>query len=473
MGTDARRRPLLRLRTRLTLAFAALALVIVGGMTLAAGRILSDQFREYVTRQQDRRNQAIASALSSQLAERGGSWEGDWLEPICMAALEDGQILTVTTLDGTVMWDAATHDNDHCIRILAEMESNLQALYPKVRGSFLRKEYPIRLGQQAVATLGVASYEPYLFSDQDVAYLQALDRLFLVAAALSLLLAMILGAWWALGLARPIARATRAAERIARGHYAERMEDPSSIRELAELSAAVNHLASSLADQERLRARLNRDMAHELRTPLTTLQSHLEAMIDGVWEPTPKRLADFHEEVLRLARLVADMEHLARYEPDGLVLHPTSFDLSDLARTVASGLEGRITAAGLRLVLDLSPAPVLADADRIRQVLVNLLENALAYTPSGEIRIGTGREGAWSRIAVADTGIGIPSEHLPHVFERFYRVDDARRRHSGGSGIGLAIVRAIVLAHDGEVLAESEPGKGSRLIVRLPLAGPV
>jgi len=234
-------------------------------------------------------------------------------------------------------------------------------------------------------------------------------------------------------------------------------------------SGTINRLAETLGQQEVLRKRLTADVAHELRTPLATLQSHLEAMVDGIWQPNIDRLSSCHEETIRLAKLVGDLEQLARYEGENPVLDKQPFDLANLLQRIATNFAGEFRNQNVTLTVQPSPQLVEADEDKVSQIFVNLVANALKFTPSGgAVAITmTGTEQQVT-VSVRDTGIGIAGEDLPYIFERFYRADKSRHRLTGGSGIGLAIVKSLVEAHHGSITVTSEPGRGSEFLVTLP-----
>jgi signal transduction histidine kinase len=273
----------------------------------------------------------------------------------------------------------------------------------------------------------------------------------------------------AAALSRPILKASEAARLIAReytrisgGERSIRISETYKTRELHELSRAINELAQELEEGERRQKQLTADVAHELRTPLTCLQANVEAMIDGVWKPTEERLKGCHEEILRLTALVEDLQLLTSLEWENLVLDKTVFDLEKMLRQTAEQFIPAAGEKGIAIMLDLQSGPVNGDYNRLKQVVINLLSNAVAYTDRGSVTLrarplssGEGRQ--WE-ITVADTGIGISPEDLPHVFERFYRSDKSRNRRTGGRGIGLAIAAAIVKAHGGEIYAESGGG---------------
>jgi len=256
---------------------------------------------------------------------------------------------------------------------------------------------------------------------------------------------------------------------ISRGYYGSRIEEKSGTKEIAQLTETINNLAETLENQENLRKRLTADVAHELRTPLATLQSHIEAMIDGIWEPDAERLKSCHEEIMRISRLVGDLEKLAKYESENLVLIKTDFDISELIRHIMKNFENNFANKGIEIKFTGRKEVVTADRDKISQVIVNLLSNALKYTQNaGTVQVTVNGTHDAVEIKVKDTGIGIPPEDLPHIFERFYRADKSRNRLTGGAGIGLTITKAIIDAHGGSINVTSRVGEGTEFIVSLP-----
>jgi signal transduction histidine kinase len=224
----------------------------------------------------------------------------------------------------------------------------------------------------------------------------------------------------------------------------------------------------ALDKQERLRRRLTADVAHELRTPLTSIGTHLEAMTTGIFEPTPERLQGCYDETVRLGKLVSDLELLAKSE-SGMRLEKTETNLLEVAKDTALAWQAEADKKRISLAVSGSGVTIRADRDRVAQVVTNLLSNAIKYTPEyGEVSVEVSDDEKYGVITVSDNGAGIPAGDLPYVFERFYRVDKSRTRASGGSGIGLAIVKSITETHGGKVRAESAIGTGSRFSALLP-----
>jgi signal transduction histidine kinase len=288
-----------------------------------------------------------------------------------------------------------------------------------------------------------------------------------VGAAVALLLGLIL----TMQFTKPIRALKKGAARIASGDLAYRAEVKSK-DEFGELANSFNSMAASLDNGEQSRRRLFADIAHELRTPLSVIEGTVDAMLDGVYEPNPDNLNSIKEEAEVLTTLVGELRDLTLAESGHLKLDFEPTNLAELVRRRVS--QADVIARGKNITLRMDIAEGLpeieTDGRRIEQVVANLLDNALNHTPSGGIvtvAVSPDKDGAL--ISVADTGEGIPAEHLPYIFERFYRIDDARSRKTGGAGLGLAIAKQMVELHGGRIWVESEVGKGSKFSFTLPL----
>ncbi|HSG44756.1 MAG TPA: ATP-binding protein, partial [Anaerolineales bacterium] len=236
--------------------------------------------------------------------------------------------------------------------------------------------------------------------------------------------------------------------------------------ELAQLAVSFNQMAEKLDQVESMRRRLIGDVSHELRTPLTAIKGSMEGLMDGILPANDQTFQQIHTEADRLNRLVDDLQELSRVEAHAYKLDLRPLDVSSFVQTVIKRLTPQAQSKSISLDLDLIPdlPHVLADEDRAVQILTNLSGNALQYTPEGgSVTISAKQLKDEIQFLIRDTGIGIPPEHLPHIFDRFYRVDKSRSRQSGGgSGIGLTIARALVEAHGGRIWVESQgEGKGS------------
>ncbi|RME86606.1 MAG: HAMP domain-containing protein [Anaerolineae bacterium] len=306
-----------------------------------------------------------------------------------------------------------------------------------------------------------------------IGFQQSLREALLWAALAAGLAALSVSVFLSRRVVAPVHAMMAASKRIAAGHYDERVPETGQ-DELGQLAHSFNRMAAQLEQVEQMRRRLIGDVAHELRTPLTAIKGSMEGLIDGVLPATTETYHQIYQEAERLNRLVDDLQELSRVEAGAYELNLHAADLHILVGTVVKRLRRAFEEKNIRLTIDLPPnlPPVSADDDRIIQVLTNLLDNARRYTPSGgTVTLRAVQSGKEVRITVQDTGIGIPPEHLPHIFDRFYRVDASRSRRAGGSGIGLTIARHLVEAHGGRIWVESEVGKGSAFTFTLPIAG--
>ena len=295
--------------------------------------------------------------------------------------------------------------------------------------------------------------------------------------AVGIAVVLALGVSWYLTrrVQRSVTAVTSSTAQVARGRYDTRVASPGLGREFDELADSVNELARRLNTTDTTRRRMLADLGHEMRTPIATLDSHFEALEDGIHTLDDPHLREILRSATgRLERLAQDIVDVSRAEEHLTALQPTRVTTETLVCDAVAAIRERYDSKGVSIRTHIEDsAHVVADPDRMGQVLANLLDNALRHTPpTGTVTVTSHQpERRWVEITVVDSGDGIADEHLPHLFDRFYRVDTARDRHHGGSGIGLTITRALVEAHGGHIHADSEgPGHGGRFVVQLPAA---
>ncbi len=311
------------------------------------------------------------------------------------------------------------------------------------------------------------------FTDLNDQFQRTMRDALLVAAFAALEAALIVSLSVSTRIVEPLQAISAVSRRLAQGFYHERT-DINSDDELAELSQSVNQLAEALEQTEQQRMALLTDVTHELRTPLATIGGYMEGLLDGVIKPDEQTFTLVLQESRRLQRLTEDLQLLSRAEAGQIPIMPRTLNLRDTMIQLYERLKPEFDAAQIDLVLitpDTLPQ-IQADPDRVHQILINLLNNARRYTPQGgSVTLRARPQQETVLISVEDTGIGIAAEHLPHIFERFYRVDKSRARASGGSGIGLTIARHLVYAHGGDIWVTSDgPDLGSHFHVALPSA---
>jgi two-component system sensor histidine kinase BaeS len=424
---------------RLALAFLAVALAAVAllaGLAAADVSALAGQQRADLT-------SAVAVAAGAAW-DRGDSWASADLTPVLDLAARTGADVQVRDQAGHAVAASSGFDTQPGSQFSAPIV---------VRGQ--------RAGTALVRFTGSGP------AAADGVLQAALQRAIAGAAGLAALLALLAGLVMARRITRPVARLIAVTQAMAGGDRAARAGQTGGPGELRQLAAAFDRMAATLDRQEQIRRDLVAGVAHELRTPIAVLQAGHEALLDGVTRPTPAELGSLRDEVLRLARMVDDLQDLAAADAAALHLDRQPCDLAGLAAAAAGSLGRRFEAAGLTVHRQLSPAPVLADPRWLHQVITNLLSNALKFTPpGGRVTITTTQSGPDAMLQVSDTGTGIPADELPHIFDRFWRGRDAAP--ISGSGIGLAVAADLARAHGGQLAAASQPGYGTQMTLTLP-----
>ncbi len=481
------------LRARLILSFLGVIAATAALVVILANRITTDRFTYLVSTTGQMRAGNLAPLFADYFAQ-AGSWDGvealmdSYIEPAAammgqgrrgwMMGIRGAEDSSGTPWPSTgmrSMMGMMASDGERLLVADAGGQIVADSLGQDV-GTFLTaadldKGAPIVVGEQQAGTLIVASGLGTLTPDQS-AFLSQAKWLMVVAAVVAGLAVLLVGSIQARRIVAPVRALADAARCVAGGEFAQ--IPVTSQDELGEMALAFNTMAAELKQQHTLRRRVMADIAHELRTPLSVLQIDLESIEDGLTEPSPEVVTRLQEEVALLNRLVEDLRMLSLAEAGELQLEIQPVDVGHLVQTAVDRVRGAAQEKGVGLASELPeglPA-VAGDAQRLSQVLSNLLSNALRHTPQGgQIAVVAQRvDGKDVRITVQDNGEGIPADELPHVFERFYRTDHARSRDTGGSGLGLAIARSLVEAHGGRIWTESVEGEGSTFAFSLPVA---
>jgi two-component system sensor histidine kinase BaeS len=457
------------LRAKLSSAILIIVLITIAIISFLSNYFINRQFTEYVIKQHKLKTQIIQSSLSQQYTQFTNSWNLDYIHAIGMLSLYEGYIIKIYDKDKNILWDAQAHDMNLCNEIMNDISERMRISYPRLDGEFTSTDYMLMQNSQVIGSVSISSFGPFFFNENDYKFLRSLNVILISVGLTSLAVSLIVGAIMAKRISQPILKTVHVTKQIADGRYDVRLEERSNTREIDMLVNSINNMAVSLDTMEKLRKQLTEDVAHELRTPIAILQSYLEAMQEGIWDATSERLQSCYEEVIRIGKIVGDMEKLATLEGDNLKLDKQRMDLlSTIEKTVIS-LEGEIRNKKLNVEIRGEHIELLADYDRIRQVILNLLSNSIKYSNEGGNIIFELFERPDSiGFTIRDNGIGISEEDLPFIFERFYRADKSRNRATGGSGIGLTIVKSIVQAHGGQITVESILGEGSKFTVTLP-----
>ncbi|MGB3904214.1 MAG: ATP-binding protein, partial [Anaerolineae bacterium] len=442
---------------KLTAALLLVTMLGVGLSILIPGIVTIRSFESFVNSSRAEERTGLAEALATYYSSQG-SWEGVnslvfWfpgrmghgMGPGGMPGMMPGM---------TRPWRFKLADENGVVIAPSRSVDIGQELSPDE----LAASIPLAVEGQ---TVGFLLPSPLMdsFSDLESAFLGQVSRTIVPVGIAACAVAILLGLLLTWQLTGPLRKLTAAAGAIAGGDLSHRV-DVRSKDELGQLAQAFNDMASSLDRTEKLRQDMVADIAHELRTPLSVMRGNLEAILDGVFEPTEETIASIHKETVLLTRLVDDLQELALAEAGQLKIDRELTDLASLVKRAVASVAPRAAKDDIIVVHYLPSDLPLVDVDpqRIRQVLLNLLDNALRHSPEGGTVSVKGRELEKAvQVDVTDQGPGLDDEELSLVFERFYRRDRARARATGGAGLGLTIVKQLVEAHGGRVWAESEP----------------
>lgn len=465
------------IRTRLTLWYVGLlaALLITFGAALY-WTIYITSYQE-VDRTLQQRASDIQTSIAAVLALQNDPWiaiqrDGILLPSADVFATSDIYV-QLSSLDGNVISRSANLGNQRLI-IPHEQISRVR-LGETVFSEFIANRTRLRalvapLTSPSGKVIGVIELAQSL--RQVDATLRELATLLIISIVAGLATAAV-GGWFIAGaVLAPIDRITMTAQKITRARdLGRRLEVPQTRDEVGRLALTFNEMLARIEELFRAQQRFVADVSHELRSPLTAVRGNLDLLRRGAAHDEVARaqaLDTIDSEVARMIRLVSDLLLLARSDAGvPIAKHPVELDtlLLEVYR------QAQLTAKGVHLTLGAEDqAIVLGDRDRLKQALLNLVDNAIKYTPpGGQVTLSLRKDEEWVAVSVQDTGIGIAAENIPHLFERFYRVDKARSRDAGGTGLGLAIAKSVVEAHNGKLTVESQLGKGSTFTIWLPL----
>ena len=465
------------LRLRLLVTFVVVLAVALGTVAIFASRTTTSEFRrsvevilDYPSYDTEKKINAINKFISeSKRTETGAVLEGNELEQstgerdtrIGLQALLEGMARTsnarfiMADLEGNILADSLG-DEASWTRINTKQSKPFAA--------FLIEGIPVLSYAVPIVETGLATIEESFISSVNKSLLIAIGAAGVVALLLTLLLSQ--------SITGPIGELTSAAREMGKGDLSQRV-DVKTGGELGELADAFNAMADGLELLEQLRRNMVTDVAHELRTPLSNIRGYLEAIRDGVVEPSSETITSLYEEAMLLNRLIEDLQELALAEAGQLKLERQPIHIADILEKAVVLVEPQARKKGVRVECDVpQDLPVVdADAGRMVQVMRNLLNNAITATPPGGEICVTAREiDSIVEVSVRDNGSGIEPEHIPFIFERFYRPDKSRARKTGGAGLGLAIVKQLVEAHGGEIGIQSEVGRGTTVTFTSPVA---
>lgn len=454
-----------------------MVLLILGGIffsillvSVLTNYTIFKQYDRYMESEQRNRVDNIIELIQSYYDEKEG-WTAKGLENIRYSPM----IKNV---------DLALRDSNNDLLLYNETEINFRDMHNRMMGmtgssmmdramnndNYITEKYELRYQGKLIGIVEIGSNASIIISEEDMIFTKGINNSIFYAAIISIIFAIIFGLWSSNRLSKPIVQINKTAQDISKGNLGSRITSSNKITEIQELSNSINSLAYSLEQQEKLRKQLTSDISHELRTPITIIQSQIEAIGDGLLDLTPERIQILNEESHRLLKLVSELKYLINIESHQDSLDIKNVDMSKLIKEVSEGFRVSLKNAkiGLKEAVE-ENVMIEGDRDKLKQVVINLLSNALKFSnQDGKIEVSLKQDKDKVVLVIKDNGIGIPEEDLPNIFERFYRSDKSRNRNTGGAGIGLAIVKSIVNAHEGTIKVTSKKGEGTEFRIELP-----
>jgi signal transduction histidine kinase len=453
------------LRFRLLLAFTLVICVAIGTVSLFASQTSGAKIQQY-QQQTNQIKMDRAQCLLSQYYSHGSGWAD--IQPVVqhMGSIY-GQRTILTDGNNSVVAD-----------------SGLDYIGKQYNPAWLGNDQEVIEIRDGENKVGILYIGPELLPQGSYASIQSVSSsinwFLLWGGILAIIMALVITYFLSKRISAPIHAITVAASKLGKGDLSQRVnfkgkdEVGKLVQTFNSMAGELMSMTDSLIHAKQLQQNLIADVAHELRTPVASIQAYLEAIQDGLLEPTRENLNSIYEDIGLLSRLISDLQLLSQADSNELNLVRQPENIADIIGQVTESMQQQAKAKGISLSVD--PPSMLPsveiDALRISQVIRNLLDNAILHTPhGGEVKVTAKEYDGYIGVEVSDTGEGIPEEELPNIFERFYRVDKSRTRATGGRGLGLTIAKRLVEAHDGEIEVRSELGKGTRFSFTIPVHG--
>jgi signal transduction histidine kinase len=450
------------LRSRILFYFLIVSLIGILALSIFIQYGFESSFKSYLDHNREKKIDRVIGEIQKEYKQNGNFSSSQVNEYIHEFAMTDQLYFQI--------FDRMDHLQMDSSRIRGMMNS-LGLTEPVTNGEeWQTKPYTLQVNNKVIGKL-VAIYPEGLIADE-YTFLQTIQLYIYASVCLTIVLAIVFSMIFSKKLTSGLKKLSFATKELRQHNLDIRIPLTGLPSEVKELAISFNKLAESLAKEEMLRKQFTGDLAHELRTPLATLRSQIEAFQDGIWEPTEQRLTQCHEELMRLVRFVNEMEKLLAAENPQMKLEKVELEAGGVLNGLWEMFQPICKQKGIELILrePLQQEWFKADKDRLVQILTNVLNNALKYTPEGKsITLSVlSEEDDYVGFMIEDEGPGISEDDIPHIFERFYRGDKSRDRKTGGVGIGLSIVKALMDAHNGVIKVKSKLNKGTSMILWFP-----
>lgn len=456
----------MKLSKKVSLSFVLAILFSIFVVSLVSNTILNNNFDKYLVSEQEVKLEEISKEINDLYKENGYQI---YEKQISSYASLENLTIKINNLEDKTLYSS---DQMHGMGNMNNMHMRGMKRQRMDQGEYLEKDFPLYKENDVVGSIVIGYIDNSYLTEGALVFKDTLTRILILSAIVALIVGVITSLFLSKSLTRPLISIRNTALEIQRGNFSEKSSLNTNTVEIKELSNSINYLGATLSKQEDIRKKYASDISHELRTPISTLKSHVEAIMDGVWEPSDEHLNILLTEINRLSSLVDDLKTSFNSSEHGIVLNKSSFNLSSELNNIITSFIPILKEENIYLEQDIEENILInMDKNKLKQIIYNLLSNSIKYSEvKGNIWVNLENDGKGTAIIrIKDDGFGIKEEHLPLIFDRFYRIDESRNKDTGGTGLGLSIVKSIVNAHNGTIDIRSKYGKGTEFIITLPL----
>lgn len=455
----------MKLSKKLTFSFVFLILVSIIIISIISNLMINNRFENYLAEEQQSKFNQISNEINDLYNKNG--YKLYQREINSYASLENVYI-EIKDLNDNVLYSSTNRSG---MMGMGGMHRQMMRMHNIPEGNYVEMSYPLRQEDKEVGKLVIGYIDNSYLTESAIIFKDTLAKSFFLSSVFTVFFGIGTSIILSRSLTTPLIAIRDTAVEIRKGNLDKKSNVNTNTTEIVELSNSINYLGETLAKQENIRKKYASDISHELRTPLATLKSHLEAIIDGIWEPSQEHLDVLMNEIDRLSNLVDDLKDSFRSEELNLVLNKTKFNISKELNSIVTTFIPLYSKEGFSLEVDIeNNIEINMDKDKLKQIIYNLLSNSIKYLDvNGEVLVTLVKEKNNIIIRVKDNGTGIEKKDLPYVFDRFYRSDSSRNKNTGGTGLGLSIVKSIVEAHGGTINIDSILGQGTEFIIVLPI----
>lgn len=456
----------MKLSKKIIIYFVSAILLSIFIVSLTSNLILNNSFDKYLVSEQESTLEQISEEINELYKENEYQL---YDEQISSYASLENLTIKVKNLEDRIIYSS---DQMHGMGNMNNMHRQMMQNRGMNEGEYIEKDFPLYRESQVVGYIVIGYIDNSYLTESALLFKDTLSQILFVSAIIALIIGVFTSIFLSRGLTLPLIEIRNTALEMQKGNLNTSSRLKTNTVEIKELSNSINYLGATLSKQEDIRKKYASDISHELRTPISTLKSHIEAIMDGVWEASPEHLSILLAEINRLSSLVDDLRNSFNSAESHLILDKTVFNLSEEIKSIVKTFSPILKEEDISISQDIEEDLIVnMDKDKLKQVIYNLLSNSVKYN-HGKGNVWISLEKAKNNkasIKIRDDGFGIRKEHLPFLFDRFYRVDESRNKNTGGTGLGLSIVKSIVDAHGGEISVNSKYGEGTEFVIELSL----